>query len=48
MCGTPANCLAPEVVLEGVGVRRYHHLVDKFVDLVIVFAMYVTVFRGLD
>ena len=32
MCGTPANCLAPDVVMEGVRVCGYHYLVDKFVD----------------
>jgi serine/threonine/tyrosine protein kinase RAD53 len=38
MCGTP-NYLAPEVVMEGVGVRGYDQLVDSWSVGVIVFFM---------
>jgi serine/threonine/tyrosine protein kinase RAD53 len=42
MCGTP-NYLAPEVVMEGVRVRGYDHLVDSWSVGVIVFSMWVIV-----
>ena len=42
MCGTP-NYLAPEVVMEGVRVRGYDHLVDSWSVGVIVFSMCVSV-----
>ena len=42
MWGTP-NYLAPEVVMEGVRVHGYDHLVDSWSVGVIVFSMCVTV-----
>jgi len=47
MCGTP-NYLAPEVVMDGVRVRGYDHLVDSWSVGVIVFSMCASPLFSLD